>query len=56
MGIMFPQFKDIVEISPKELNSISIELNYEETSVRHVKETYFYHLWCLNKNTTKKKN
>ena len=44
-----PRFKDVAKIVPKELNSIPIELNYKETSMRHVKKTYFNHFQYLDK-------
>ena len=35
------KFDDIVHIAPKELNTISIQTNYQKTSVKNMKRAYY---------------
>ena len=41
MGPMLKKIDDIMYILPKGLNTIHIESNYKETSVKNVKGVYF---------------
>ena len=47
---------DVVHIAPKGLNTIQIESNYQQTSVKNFRGEYFNYVRVTQKHTTKKHN